>query len=260
MELTPKTEHFKPKINIERVSSFIEERLKKLKIDTCSEFGSFLDDDLRIPTPKDGVCDLVVKQKDEIYKKTDKRPEISESLIALILNEFIGKDYIIARSSKYDDYENGVDYVLIKKESGDIICGIDGILGRGSDDGFLKKMPKIENKMLKGGFKLDHAPLLENGKINKTVSMKGLPAFFLGLSKDDFDLISEKISQGDENLRSKKSEEIVSKMSESLMDQYSHLLNFLEDKNKRSYFSLKDKFKNLESLIESMNSNFEKNV
>ena len=57
-----------------------------------------------------------------------KDPNLTEMSLTLLLNKFLKKDFIVARASSYDDYNNGIDNVLIDKTSGEVLCGFDEVM------------------------------------------------------------------------------------------------------------------------------------
>lgn len=66
----------------------------------------------------------------------EKNPaNIAEIATTLLFDKVLNKDFIIVRASTYDDYENGADHLIIDKQSGAVICGLDeAILGESIKD------------------------------------------------------------------------------------------------------------------------------
>ncbi len=50
-----------------------------------------------------------------------------ELLSTAILNIFLGEDYIVARTSLYDDIKNKADIIILEKNTGNLICALDGV-------------------------------------------------------------------------------------------------------------------------------------
>ena len=46
---------------------------------------------------------------------------------AVILMARLAPEFLVARASAYDDYKNGVDNIILDKETGDIICAFDEV-------------------------------------------------------------------------------------------------------------------------------------
>jgi hypothetical protein len=120
---------------------------------------------------------------------------ITEKVITLLLHKIVGDKFIIARSSKYDDYKNGIDTLIIDKETGDLICGFDE-MGASLEEVQRVKGKKIEESLDHGGVTVKYGANIKRGRLIKT-SRKNLPAFFLALSDNDLDNILETVT-GDE--------------------------------------------------------------
>lgn len=68
-----------------------------------------------------GGDDMDIVKKDESIRAGS----VFEMLKTAIMNKKLAGQFIVVRSSYYDDYCNGVDNVIVHKETGDIICAID---------------------------------------------------------------------------------------------------------------------------------------
>lgn len=123
-------------------------------------------------------------------KKKDQKNKAPEMAVTALLHKFIGKDFIVARASDYDDYKNGVDTVLIDKKTGAVICGFDEVLGSFGDNGGEIKEEKILKKMQSGGTALRYGATIEEGVLKKR-SFDNLPTFYLSLSKEELMLLLE---------------------------------------------------------------------
>ncbi len=158
---------------------------------------NYFADDLKIKTSQPADLDFVneregewsaldKKDKEQWLKDKEKNTSnITEIAISLLLDKHLEDRYIIARASSFDDYKNGADNILIDKESGDIVCGMDGIIGHQGDDGKDIKKDKLKKIMEKGGVNIQYgASLDKKGKIIPA-SCKNIPAFYLSLSKED---------------------------------------------------------------------------
>lgn len=60
--------------------------------------------------------------------RENKSGEQLEMLKTVIFHKFLGKDFHTLRTSTYDDYRNGVDNLIIEKETGNIVGAFDEVL------------------------------------------------------------------------------------------------------------------------------------
>ncbi|MDD3711239.1 MAG: hypothetical protein PHP37_01395 [Patescibacteria group bacterium] len=247
-----------PKIKYEKIGFFLKDELKKVSDSLNKEYessGPILERDLTIKMdgPDADFHKKVVENKEMVWasekscsisqlkEKKDKDPSvIAEILVSLLLHGCLKDRFLVARASYYDDYENGVDYVLVDKKTGAVVCGFDQVLGIGSDDGSIKKRDKIKKINLKGGAYLEYGiTFSQDGELVKK-KIKNIPAFFLAISKNDLDKIIEtfqdKIDQKDfslDDLSEDKefvnfSEKILSNMLASLEEQFIICENLME--------------------------------
>ena len=79
--------------------------------------------------------DYVRKKDDRIREyETDKDKSMRilsdcfEQIVPIILTKVAPERLIVVRSSKYDDYRNGVDTIIIDRETGNIICSVDEVI------------------------------------------------------------------------------------------------------------------------------------
>jgi hypothetical protein len=52
---------------------------------------------------------------------------LAESVATIILHKALGPNYLVMKSSVYDDYVNGVDTIVFDKYTGEIVCAFDEI-------------------------------------------------------------------------------------------------------------------------------------
>jgi hypothetical protein len=120
---------------------------------------------------------------------------LTEMALTLILDKFLKDDFIVARASAYDDYNNGVDQVIIDKKTGAVVCGFDEVITHMSDGASPKKEKKIEEKMLNGGARLKYGATIKEGRLERC-PLKNIPAFYLALTKEDLNNALEALAAG----------------------------------------------------------------
>ena len=264
------------KIDFEKMSSFLKGELKFLSAEINNEyqeFGQILEDDATIKIEGDDseLHQKVVSSKEQVWAseknctvkewndKKEKDPAtVSEMFITLLLHKVLKDRFLVARASHYDDYENGVDYVLIDKKTGVVVCGFDQVLGMGKDDGGAKKKQKIDKILLRGGARLEYGITFdkENNLIRK--KLKNIPTFFLGLSKDDLDKSLDSL-QKNNDLNDKVIDDfgknILRKMVKSLEDQYSGARDLIKETGDKNRYEMLlsniDKFKESLEIIKN---------
>lgn len=182
---------------LENLVSFIEARSAELK----EQFGIPVGSDGRIEMAAfRGVFDDVDKDEKFVegilkdwYGKIPSAEELLERdgeklemLKMSVLGKHLGSDFAVVRSSNYDDIKNGVDNVIVDINTGNTVCALDEVVGRGSI--FEEKKTKVLNKNIKGeGANLKYGIHLrrEEGTTKLTLgSISNVPIFFLALPKE----------------------------------------------------------------------------
>ncbi len=114
---------------------------------------------------------------------------ISEDLLLIVMNKISGDRYITVKASDYDDFNNGVDMLLIDTETHNIICTFDATVSDVNT--------RMNHKMSRAKKKLDHGKGLHTKySISFTKNNDGIseiklgqndniPPLFLDLNKND---------------------------------------------------------------------------
>ncbi|MDD5043394.1 MAG: hypothetical protein PHD51_01845 [Patescibacteria group bacterium] len=140
--------------------------------------------------------------EEEMVKQWSKNQEKSygallEKALLSILYKALRKDFIVVHSSVYDDYANGVDYVIVNKETGDVACAFDGVNDDKGGERFEKKIKKIRDKSKKDGAVLKYGITFEKSDGGKKLVKKelsGIPVFCLSISRDELDKLLGKMN------------------------------------------------------------------
>ncbi|MFZ4648954.1 MAG: hypothetical protein ACOYMB_05020 [Patescibacteria group bacterium] len=203
----------KPIFNPEKYLAKLEGILTSQSREVNESYGDFLDSEAKIKmtgayAEKDEkkvqeIEEFFARGKQEELdvwreKKKSHPATITEMAATIVLHKFIGQDFIVARACDHDDYENGVDNVLIDKKTGAVICGFDEVLGAVGDSGIAMKEEKIAKSDKKSerkrvGAYLKYGATVKDGKLER-MSMGNLPTFFLSLSRKELMLLLEDIS------------------------------------------------------------------
>lgn len=144
-----------------------------------------------------------------------------EMFVAALFHKILKGDFIVARASAYDDYNHGIDTVMVNVKTGDIVCAFDEVHDHKASDRAAEKEEKIKRKARQGGSMLSYGIAMEGGKLVRR-EVKDLPVFFLGLSTADLEAALANMSFG--SGASEKEREIFTVFLASLEDQRTTLL------------------------------------
>ncbi|MDP3837004.1 MAG: hypothetical protein Q8Q67_02805 [bacterium] len=109
---------------------------------------------------------------------------LTEMALTILLQRLLPERFMIVRSSAYDDYNNGVDQLIIDKETGLVVCGIDEVIENVNKPGPGMKEEKVRNKMLNGGAEVKYGARVVEGELILG-DIGRVPAFYISLSKSD---------------------------------------------------------------------------
>lgn len=248
-------------IDPEKYIDFLQEELFKMSQGVNEKYGKILDEKgtLIMEGEDSSSHQKIIDIKEGVWakesglsvgawkKKREKNvANLAEISTVILLNKFFGDRFLVARSSTYDDYEYGVDNVLLDKETGAVICGFDQVIGMGQDDGGNKKRDKMEKLLLRGGTKLEYGVALDDNKKIKREKLDSIPAFFLAITKNDLMLLMEDLKNNKVSIATKK---VLNNILDSIDEQYKSAQKLLrENKNDSRY---RDLLENLEKFSES---------
>lgn len=188
--------------NREKLISFIKEIAENLR-----EKGLPLTEDCRIDMrafeeiyPEETIKkdqELVRKYEWKEYKglseeeirkeKTKRDGEKLEMLKTAIFAKNLGEDFIVARTSLYDDFKNKIDNLILEKETGNVVCAFDEV-GESMDERYQEKVEKVMTRNTKeGGAGLEYGFKVEKDKEGQSKLVlgreKNIPLFYLVLPK-----------------------------------------------------------------------------
>lgn len=158
-------------------------------------------------------------RKMEPTEKKETAGEQLEMLKTAIFNKFLDKKFVIVRSSKIDDIDNGVDNIIIEKDTGNIVSAFDEVNDE-IGEAFRKKVGSVMDKnrsgaKLKYGLSIDPTSKKIIGQ-----SVENIPIFYLSLSKKDLEKGIKKFSS---NEISKEENELFEKFMSSIYGQIKEL-------------------------------------
>lgn len=129
----------------------------------------------------------IMDEKDKLnFNSAD--GELAEMFITICLNKYLSEDFVTVRTSVYDDIANGVDRLILDKNSDKVICGIDDLIANPLR--FQEKMNHVANKNKKGGAYIKYGLRFEkNGSIKKT-KLENVPVLCLPCPREVFNKIA----------------------------------------------------------------------
>ena len=223
-EIRPQTEETEKKEPLEELKEYI-----KLISEELREEGIFVDERGRINIDKFKSIysrstieadKQYVKERKEVFKRVEaskiesrllfhsqevkdkalkekRLSEICEMLVTAILYKNLKDNFIVVRTSEYDDIRNGIDTLILDKNTGSVVCAIDEI-GETSGLRFEEKKGKImEKNCIKGGGFLKYGLYFE-GDGGDMELKKGLvdnvPLFYYAISREEIEKALEQFS------------------------------------------------------------------
>ncbi|NTV44362.1 MAG: hypothetical protein HGA67_01540 [Candidatus Yonathbacteria bacterium] len=161
-----------------------------------------------------------------------------EMLVTALFHKAFGNEFIIVRSSTYDDYVHGIDTVMIDKKTGEFVCAFDELHEFGADDRrreeskkrSSEKRQRIETMNKEGGSTLAYGVVKgENGFQRK--SIPHVPVLCLSLeTKPLIATLHEFTLEGD---LSQEEERLCRDIVMSLLEQAKHMEDAVRSEEER---------------------------
>lgn len=116
-----------------------------------------------------------------VWKKRmrETESEIAEEALFILLHKALGSEYIVLRTTQYDDYENGVDTLIVSKETGKTICAFDELLDMPKEE-----KDKLREREAKGGTKFEDRALKKLQRSKRLIQEEGGMKVKYGLFRD----------------------------------------------------------------------------
>lgn len=190
---------------------------KEGKINLVGEDAS--NDSYLVSVQEKGYSQEKGKSVADWQRDKEKNPaNLTEMALTVMLHKFLHEYFIVARSSSFDDYNNGVDQVLVYKSTGEVVCGIDEVIVNPSDkDGNSKKAAKLESIMSKGGARIKYGAKMQDEKLVRS-GVKNIPAFYMSLNKAELGELLKSLKDNPSEISSVE-EKIFSRLLDSLEEQ-----------------------------------------
>jgi hypothetical protein len=121
-----------------------------------------------------------------LENRESSNPALLEKAVMVVFHKILGEKFLVMRSSVHDDYENGVDNIIVNKETGDVICAFDEVHGETKHGRIDDKKAKMLRKAQDGGADIKYGLTFEEGgkKLVKK-QIENVPDFYLSLEPQD---------------------------------------------------------------------------
>ncbi len=238
--------------------SFVDEDCR-LDLEEYKRGGAYtqseiMADERRIEEYKRGH-EKINERRSEKEKEQTKDGERFEKLKTIIFNKFLGENFVTVRTSMIDDIDNGIDNIIINKETNEIVGALDEVCSDGSPS---KKRKKLNKKMREDeGGELKYGLKFGGNKIVPSEEIRGLPIFYLQINHKYLKYAMNELSD-DINEKTEAEEKIFKRLINSMYRQ-SHkwkedeLINPNLQNNFSSIYKTIKKDRYLSSLLEKDN-------
>lgn len=133
---------------------------------------------------------------------------ILEKLKTAIFYKNLNDKCFVFRSSEYDDFENGVDNIIMDKETGRVVCALDEVRDTMGPEYTTKVQKVIGRNKADGGAKLKYSFSVksEEGEVKVVPSeeIRGIPVFYLAVSKNVLDFTLREFNNSNEQSNKEK--------------------------------------------------------
>ncbi|MFH1667504.1 MAG: hypothetical protein ABH884_00565 [Candidatus Komeilibacteria bacterium] len=138
---------------------------------------------------QDSILDHYHQQKREGHGN------LLEMVITSILYKVLHDQFIVVRASQYDDYANGVDNVIVNKETGDVVCAFDEVRDDEAGERFEEKVDKVRDIAKKGGTEIKYGLTIDQQSSPELVKKQidNIPVFYLAVDRDHLLELLEKM-------------------------------------------------------------------
>lgn len=131
--------------------------------------------------------DKIVEMIENDEQKSMRDGKISEDLLFLMMNKVAGDRYIAVRNGDYDDFENGVDMMLVDTETNAVICTFDATVSGYSSHMDAKIMRAKERVDQGKGLYVKYGVSFDKNQKMELGPIKNIPPLFLDLPKEDLE-------------------------------------------------------------------------
>jgi len=184
--------------------------------------------------------------------KKEANGEKLEILKTAIFNKFLGEDFIVVRSSEFDDFCRHIDNVIVEKKTGNIVSAFDEV-SETHGPIYDKKVREVSEKnesgaSLKYGFSLD-----KENKIKPSKEINNIPLFYLALSQELLEKGIKNFESDSISIFEKKIFEYFIRSIDEQMKEPTLFKNISESDRKDKINQLKNSFENIRETLNATN-------
>lgn len=175
----------------------------------------------------------------------------AEMAITILLNHFLGDEFIVARSSDYDDYKNKTDQILVHKATGQTICSFDNLYSDRPDQ--KRGQEKLDTSLRiakKGGNQVKYGLLIDptNNQL-KLGEIKNVPNFCLSIHPTELSTVVAWLNNPDNPQKQMDVKAIAQKLIKLITTQSEYLLS-LNGKDFVGHGVVRKNLENTKKLLE----------
>jgi len=151
------------------------------------------------------------------HKKFDKNAMV-EMLVTDVIKEGLGENYIVVRSSLYDDYKNGVDNVILNKKTKEVVCAFDDVHDREKGDSIAEKNKALLKHARNEGVTLEHGIGIKDGAVS-IMKLSNIMNYYIGITPSDMEDAIKALFGSDPEAAKKMQEKLFIKFTSAIIQQ-----------------------------------------
>ncbi len=113
-----------------------------------------------------------------------------EMALTIMLHKVIGEEFLVARTTNFDNNKHGVDHQIIDRKTGNVVCTFDEVADELDGERHAEKIKKVRDTARKGGSKVKYGLTFTGSENNRKLvrqNLKDIPLFTLSLSRPELD-------------------------------------------------------------------------
>lgn len=167
------------------------------------------------------VAQLLKLEGRRKYKHDGSQAEVA---IPLALAEALGDRYLVVRTSEYDDFEAGVDHLIIDRQTGLVVCAIDEVVESGRT---VEKQERSAIKLRRGGSSIKYGLRVVDGRLVKG-RLSHLATFIMPIEKQNISGCLKELAAGQSGNFSR---QVVANIVASMESQLENLVQVDDDRS-----------------------------
>lgn len=165
--------------------------------------------------------------RNQAKKAMNKKSDLAELVATVLFHKVLGKDYIIARASKYDDYF-GFDNIIVHKKTGTVVCTFDDVHDRKDGSTIQEKKREVVKSAQKGGATIKYGFTFRNNQLVKE-KIEHVPKLYMAFDMKELDQALETVQPSNLQSVSEAEYKVYNRMIENFEEQIDILKNNSRD-------------------------------